>query len=110
MQKYLFLFLPVIFSTAAQLLIKYAALKEIRSLTWFLVMGWSIIAYFLAFALYSVAVRHFPISVASPVNTIAVMLLVVLSGLFFWGESFNIRQTCGLGLGILSLLLLMPGK
>ena len=109
MSRYFLLFLPVIFSTAAQLLIKHAAFKELRSIGWYVAIGWSIIAYFLAFALYSVAVRHFAISVASPVNTISVMLLVVLGGVVFWGESFGLRQVCGLSLGIFALLLLLSG-
>jgi hypothetical protein len=41
------------------------------------------------------------------VNTIAVMLLVIIGGTFFWGEPFGLRQTLGAVFGVLSLLLLL---
>ena len=110
MQKYFFLFAPVLFSVAAQLLIKQAALKEWKSMGWLLTMGGSILAYILAFALYSVAVRYFPVSVASPVNTILVMLLVIMGGVVFWQEPFGIQRVMGAVLGILSLILMLTGK
>ncbi|MGR0482012.1 MAG: hypothetical protein ACTFAL_11575 [Candidatus Electronema sp. V4] len=110
MQKYFILVLPVLFSAAAQLLIKQAALKEWKSAAWLLTMGGSITAYLLAFAAYSVTIRYFPISVASPVNTILVMLLVVSGGAVFWNEPFGLRQAAGAALGISSLLLLLSGE
>ena len=110
MQKYFFLFVPVLFSAAAQLLIKQAALKEWKSMGWLISMGGSILAYMLAFALYSVTVRYFPVSVASPVNTILVMLLVIAGGVFFWKEPFGIQRAVGAGLGILSLFLILTAE
>jgi len=110
MSKYIILFLPVIFSTIAQILVKQSSLKELRSLSWFIVMGWSLAAYFLAFGLYAVTLRYFAISVASPINTISVMLLVVISGVVFWGEPLGGRQASGLLLGGVALLLLLPSE
>ncbi len=110
MQKYVILFAPVLFSVLAQLLIRQAAFKEWKSSAWFLTMGASVVAYFLAFALYSVTVRYFPISVASPVNTILVMLLVVCGGTLLWNEPFGVHQAAGTILGILSLLLILSAS
>ncbi len=110
MQKYFFLFMPVLFSTAAQLLIKQAALKEWKSMGWLLTMGGSILAYLLAFALYSITVRYFPVSVASPVNTILVMLLVIAGGILFWQEPFGVQRAVGTVIGILSLLLMLSAE
>lgn len=110
MQKYFVLFAPVFFSAAAQLLLKLAALKKWKSTAWLLAMSSSIAAYLLAFVLYSVAVRYFPVSLASPVNTISVMLLVIIGGILFYGEPFGLRQTLGMVFGALSMLLLLSGR
>ncbi len=110
MQKYFILILPVLFSAAAQLLIKQAALKEWKSTAWLLTMSGSVAAYFLAFAAYSVTVRYFPVSIASPVNTILVMLLVMSGGVVFWNEPFGFRQATGAALGLSSLVLLLSGE
>lgn len=110
MQKCFFLFMPVLFSAAAQLLIKQAALKEWKSMGWLLTMGSSVLCYILAFALYSVTVRYFPVSVASPVNTILVMLLVIAGGIFFWQEPFGMRRAIGAILGIIALVFMLSGE
>ena len=107
LKKYLVLFAPVIFSTVAQLLLKQAGLKELKSTAWLLTMGGSVAMYGLALALYSVALRYFPVSLVSPVNTIACMLLVILGGTFFWSEPFSVRQVLGTLLGVLSMLLIL---
>ncbi len=108
MPKYIILFLPVIFSTIAQILVKYSSVRELRSFSWYAAIGLSLATYVVAFALYSFALRYFDLSVAGPVNTISVMLLVVVSGVVIWGEPFGLRQTCGLILGIIALFLLLP--
>ncbi|MCI5217599.1 MAG: hypothetical protein D3914_00015 [Candidatus Electrothrix sp. LOE2] len=110
MHKYFILFMPVLFSVVAQLLIKQAARKEWKSMGWFLTMGGSILSYILAFVLYSVTVRYFPVSVASPVNTILVMLLVIAGGTIFWQEPFGMQRAVGAVFGILSLILMLTGK
>ena len=110
LSKYIVLFLPVLFSTVAQILVKQSSLQELKSLGWYIAIGWSLVAYILAFGLYAFALRYFPVSVASPINTISVMLLVVVSGVVFWGEPFGGRQVSGLLLGGVALLLLLPSE
>lgn len=106
MQRYAILFLPVVFTVTAQLLVKNASFHPVRSSSWVVAIVLSIACYLLAFVLYSNTVRHFPISIASPVNTLAVMVVVVAAGTFFWGEALNTRQIVGLFLGVISLVLL----
>lgn len=108
--KYCFLFAPVLFSVAAQFLLKLAALKEWKSTAWFLTMSGSLVGYTLALALYSVALRYFPVSLVSPVNAVAVMLLVIIGGTVFWHEPFSVRQAIGTFLGVLSMLFMLSGR
>ncbi len=109
MKKYFFLFAPVLFSVAAQFLLKQAASKEWKSTAWLLTMSGSVVAYTLALALYSVAIRYFPVNLVSPVNGIAVMLLVTIGGTVFWNEPFGMRQAVGTVLGIISMVLMLSG-
>lgn len=106
MSRYVILFLPVVFAVGAQLLIKAASFHPVRSFSWVLVIFFSIFCYLLAFVLYSNTVRHFSISIASPVNTLAVMVVVILAGVFIWGETLSFRQIVGMLLGVVALLLL----
>lgn len=106
MSRYVILFLPVVFAVGAQLLIKAASFHPIRSSSWLLVIFFSVCCYLFAFVLYSNTVRHFSISIASPVNTLAVMLAVILAGVFLWGETLSFRQVVGILLGIVALFLL----
>ena len=110
MKKYFFLFAPVLFSVAAQFLLKQAASKEWKSTAWLLTMSGSVAGYTLALALYSVAVRYFPVSLVSPVNGIAVMLLVIIGGTVFWDEPFGLRQAVGTVFGVLSMVLILSGQ
>jgi multidrug transporter EmrE-like cation transporter len=110
MSKYTYLFLPVLFSVAAQLLIKHASLKELRTPIWTLIITGSVFAYLLAFIFYTITLRFFPISIASPVNTILVMVFVVLGGIYVWDEPWGIQRTLGVFLGVASLIILLSSK
>ncbi len=103
---YVLLFLPVLFSAGAQIFIKQAAKFELKTTNWFIFVGLSLAAYVISFVVYSFTVRQFPISIASPVNTISVMIIVVAFGLVI-GEVLTIRQLIGVGFGLASILLLL---
>lgn len=107
MSKYVILVVPIIFSTTAQLLIKVASQKPYSSFGWFCFIALSLVSYVLAFVFYSVAVRYFPISVASTVNTVSVMLLVIIFGVVLWSESLNVTQILGICLGFVSVALIL---
>ena len=104
--KYFVLLLPVVFSVAAQIMIKIASCRPYRSTPWFHCIVLSVVFYLAAFILYSMTVRYFPISVAGSVNTIAVMVLVVTLGVLFFGEMFSLTRLLGIILGVLSLCLI----
>ena len=70
--------MPAIFSAAAQLLVKGAAKYEVKTTNWLIFIGLSLVSYMMAFGLYSFTVRNFANSIASPINTIAVMIIVFI--------------------------------
>ncbi len=105
--NYLLLFVPVIFSAAAQLLVKAAAKFDIKTPNWLLFIGFSLVAYVVAFVLYSFTVRSFPISIASPINTIGVMLVVVILAALLFGEVITLKQIVGIGFGLAAIVLLL---
>jgi drug/metabolite transporter (DMT)-like permease len=52
-------------------------------------------------------VRMFPISKILPVSAIAVMILIFISGIIFFGESVNLKQIIGIVFGVLSIILIL---
>lgn len=106
MTNILLFVLPIIFTTSAQLLLKLASSYAIKSTQWILLIGGSIFAYFISFAVYSFAVRVFPISLISPVTTIVTMLLVATTGIVL-GEVLTARQLVGVGIGIIAIILII---
>jgi len=110
MNKIVILFAPVIFSSFAQIFIKNAGLHEVKSVHWFVYVALSIASYVIAYVLYSITVRIFPISIASPVNTLSVMIFVVLTGIGYFNEVFSGTKLVGLIFGVLSIILLCYEK
>ena len=106
--KFLVLFMPVIFSAAAQLLVKGAAKYEIKTNNWLIFIGLSLVSYVMAFVLYSFTVRNFPISIASPINTIAVMIIVFILAALLFGEVITAQKVLGIVVGLIAIILLLP--
>ncbi|MBL8015111.1 MAG: EamA family transporter [Candidatus Doudnabacteria bacterium] len=104
--QYALLFIPVVFSAGAQILVKWAAQFEIKTVNWFIFIGLSMASYVAAFVLYSFTVRQFPINIASPVNTIAVMVIVFLAG-YLMGEAVSARQLLGIVFGLIAIVLIV---
>jgi drug/metabolite transporter (DMT)-like permease len=96
----------VLTSAGAQLLIKRAAAHALLSPAWIAWMGASAASYAASFALYSVVLRRFSVSVIGPVMTVAVMCTVVLAGLLM-GETLAPRQWAGLALGISAVVVIL---
>jgi drug/metabolite transporter (DMT)-like permease len=105
--KFSVLFMPVIFSAAAQLLVKGAAKYEIKTSSWLVFIGLSLVSYVVAFVLYSFTVRNFPISIASPINTIAVMIIVFILAALLFGEVITAQKVLGIVLGLIAIILLL---
>ena len=106
--KFSVLFMPVIFSAAAQLLVKGAAKYEIKTTNWLIFIGLSLVSYMMAFGLYSFTVRNFPISIASPINTIAVMIIVFILAALLFGEVITAQKVLGIVFGLIAIILLLP--
>ena len=99
--------MPAIFSAAAQLLVKGAAKYEVKTSNWRVLIGLSLVSYVVAFVLYSFTVRNFLITVASPINTIAVMIIVfILASLF--GEVITAQKVLGIVFGLIAIILFLP--
>lgn len=92
----------ILLSASAQVLVKRAAAYNVFSTEGMGFMIGGVITYAAAFLLYAVILRRLPLSVASPVMTVAVMILVVAAGLLM-GEAVTLRKIVGIGLGILSV-------
>ena len=106
MNKYILLLLPIISSITAQITIKFAGKYTLYSSKWIILMLISIVFYLISFVLYSFAVRHFPISIASAINTVAVMVGVYIIGIFFLSETKNMLSFIGVLLGVVSVILI----
>jgi drug/metabolite transporter (DMT)-like permease len=105
--NYILLFIPVIFSAAAQLLVKAAAKFEIKTPQWLLFIGLSLVSYVVAFIIYSFTVRNWPINIASPVNTISVMVVVFTLAALIFGEVITVKQVIGIVFGLIAIILLL---
>ncbi|MCK5249985.1 MAG: EamA family transporter [Spirochaetaceae bacterium] len=100
----------ILFSAGAQLLIKKSAVFDFLTPPWILWIGAGLVSYGVSFVLYSFILKSLPISRVSPVMAVGVMIVVVLGGMF-WGETLHFRQIAGILMGIGAiLLLLIPGN
>lgn len=106
MLKYVLLCVGIIPSALAQIMLKKSTAFMMRSVEWYAFIGISILLYGLAFVLYAIVMRYFPISKASPIMTVGVMLVVVAFGLCS-GEEFQLRNIIGLLLGLMSIFLIL---
>jgi len=93
----------VVCSAAAQVLLKQASGSQTYGARWALWMAASVAAYAVAFVVYAAVLRQFPLTVAAPAMTIAVMCAVVVVGALL-GEPLSTRQIIGVVFGITSVL------
>ncbi len=107
MISYILVFSGILFSAAAQAMLKQASLIEVRGSSWFYFVILSISFYGISFLIYAVVLRYFPISKISPVMTIGTVVLVVFYGLLVVGETLSVGQLVGVGLGIISIWLIL---
>jgi drug/metabolite transporter (DMT)-like permease len=102
MTKYLLLLVSVMPAALAQILLKQASNHPLKSLPWLGYMMLSVASYGVAFVLYSIVLKYFPISMASPILTIGVMLIILCFG-WFIGEEIHMRRAFGFVIGIISI-------
>jgi drug/metabolite transporter (DMT)-like permease len=105
--KYLLASLSVLSAVFAQILIKKASFYQFAERKWFVFILFSIFFYAVTFLTQTFVIRFFPISKILPVSAIAIMILIFLAGILFFGESVNMKQIAGIVLGIISILLIL---
>lgn len=96
----------ITFSAAAQVLLKVSSMLDSRGYSWFALIVASVILYGFSFVLYTLILKHFPLSVISPVMTIGTVALVVTCGVIM-GESLSFGKVSGIVLGLLSIVLIL---
>jgi drug/metabolite transporter (DMT)-like permease len=106
MSRHLLMVAGVACSAAAQVLLKRAGGAATAEARWFAWIAASALAYAAAFVLYAAILRRFPLSVAAPAMTVAVMCVVVGAGALL-GEPITGRHLLGLALGVASILVVL---
>ncbi len=106
MSKYALMLVGVACSAAAQILLKRAGGTTPAQSRWFFWIAASAAAYTAAFVLYAAILRRFPLSVAAPTMTVAVMCVVVVAGAVL-GEPLSGRRLLGVILGLASILVVL---
>jgi len=105
--KYLFALLGVTFAVAAQILLKSASLSSSMSKKWLIYMIFSAVSYAIAFLFQSFIYKYFSLSKIAPTLSTAIMLFVILAGVWLFNESLQPRQIVGILFGVLSIYLIM---
>lgn len=105
--KYLLVSISILSAVFAQILIKKATLFQFAEKRWFVLIFFSLLLYATAFFTQTFILRMFPLSKILPVSAIAIMILIFVSGIFFFGESANYKQMMGVVLGVISIILIL---
>ena len=106
MRLYLLVGGGIILSAAAQIFLKISSINEVKDCRWLFFVITSVFFYGLAFLVYSIILKRFPISTISPIMTVGTVALVVASGVLM-GESLTMGQLTGLILGMISIVLIL---
>jgi multidrug transporter EmrE-like cation transporter len=104
--NWLLLICGILLSVSAQLLLKQGAGLKPWSATWIALTGFSALLYVASFAIYAWILRKQDISKISPLMGSAVIALVVLGGVLFFGESLSLRRIAGVLLACAAVALL----
>lgn len=107
MIKYTVAALGVLLTVSAQILLKFTSFHEFWSKKFIIYVLMSMTAYCLAFLAQSYVMRFFPLSKISPTMSIATMILVFISGVLFFNEILQMKQTIGVLLGVISIYLIL---
>lgn len=105
--KYFLVIMGVIFAVIAQVLLKYASLAVSMSGRWLLFIGFSAVSYAIAFVFQSYIYKQFPLSKIAPTLSTAIVLLVIVMGVWLFNETLQTKQIIGILLGAVSIYLIM---
>lgn len=107
MLAYILVVLGIITSALAQIMLKksgqFAFFKEFDFFLFFILGG---LFYVVSFGIYAYVLKIFNLSKISPIMTIGVMLIVVITGALFFKETISIKQSLGIFLGLASIILI----
>jgi multidrug transporter EmrE-like cation transporter len=98
--------MAILATALAQILLKRAAVYDLKTTGWFLFMGMSAGFYAMSFIAYSQMLRFYPLNKAYPLTTVAQILLVTAYG-FAIGEAIGLRHALGLVLGVAAIYLIL---
>jgi drug/metabolite transporter (DMT)-like permease len=108
MINFILVFCGIILTALAQIMLKksgdFGFFKEFNFFLYFFLGGFS---YVFAFGIYAYVLKIFNISKISPVMTIGTMLVVVTSGILFFHETLTSKQSIGILLGAISIVLIL---
>mgnify|MGYP001203927285 CR=1 FL=1 len=96
----------ILLSASAQLLLKQGSRLKAWSGAWLALAGAAALLYASSFAVYAWILRKQDISKTSPIMGSAVIALVVLGGVLFFGESLSPRRIAGVVLACAAVVLL----
>jgi drug/metabolite transporter (DMT)-like permease len=96
----------VVSNAGAQISLKKASAYSHTDKAFYLCILLAGSLYFGSFVLYTISMKHFSLTRLSPVTTLGSMILVVLGGIFLYKEMITMKFIVGLGLGIVSILLI----
>ena len=105
--KYVLVLLGIVFAVAAQILLKTASSASSLSTKWLIYMALSAALYVVAFVFQSYVYRYFSLSKIAPAMATAIMLLVVLCGVWIFNETIQTKQIIGILFGIISIYLII---
>ena len=105
--KFLLIFLTIVITAIAQTSLKKSAFYTVRQTELYIFITIGAILYIGTFFLQVYLLRFFDVSKLTPILTIGSMLLIVLLGIYFFGESFSFKQGIGIFLGAISIYLIL---
>ena len=105
--KDLLVIMGVVFAVTAQVLLKYASLAVSMSKRWLFFIGFSAVSYAIAFLFQLYIYKYFPLSKIAPTLSTAIVLFVIIMGVWLFNETLQTKQIIGILLGAASIYLIM---
>ena len=105
--KFLLIFLTIMLTAVAQVSLKKGTFYTLQQKEFYIFVSLGAVLYIGTFFLQVYLLRYFDVSKLTPVLTIASMLLIVVLGMFLFGESISIKHGAGIFLGAIAIYLIL---
>jgi len=106
MIKYLFAVLGILSSTIAQALLKKTSALSFKDASYYIYFCFAGLFYVVSLGLYTLLLRHFPITKISPVMTLGTMMMIIIFGILMFNETITYKQMIGIVLGMAAIILI----